>query len=213
MTDQKDDIEISYIPDDDNQGEEDKQTSGSHPHRSKTKRTASAQNLEEKLRNQDEIIKKVVKERDEFKDKYLRNLAEVDNFRKRMNKEKEDYYKFALGEFVLALLPIIDNLERALSHKNRKESEKSIISGVEIIYKQLIDLLKRHDIVEIDALKKPFDPNIHQALSKVEQEGIGEAKVVEVYQKGYTMHGKLLRPSLTKVAVPRTRKESESEEE
>lgn len=213
MTDKKDNIEISYVPDEDEHEDNDKNGHQPHPHRSRKKKAESEQNLEEILKNQDEIIKKVVKERDEFKDKYLRSLAEVDNFRKRVNREKEDYYKYALGDFVLALLPIFDNLERALNHKDRKNEEQSIISGVEIIYRQLIDLLKKHHIVEIDALGKPFDPNIHQALSKVEKEGIEEAMVIEVYQKGYTIHGKLLRPSLTKVAVPKTDRGSESREE
>jgi molecular chaperone GrpE len=212
MTDQKDNIEISYVPDEQDQEDENKKKQGQHTHKTKNKRTESSKKLEEKLKTQDEIIRRVVKERDEFKDKYLRNLAEVDNFRKRMNKEKEDYHKFALGEFVLALLPIIDNLERALNHKDKKESEQSIISGVEITFKQMIELLKKHNIVEIDALGKPFDPNIHQALSKVEKKNIEEAVVVEVYQKGYTLHGKLLRPSLTKVAVPQKKQESESKE-
>ena len=145
----------------------------------------------------------MVTERDEIKDKYLRNLAEVDNFRKRVKKEKEEYYQYALGEFLLSLLPIIDNLERALNSKNAAPDEKSILSGVEMIYKQLIDLLKKSNVEEIESLDQPFDPNYHQALSKIEQEDIDQPLVVEVYQKGYSYHNKLLRPSLTKVAIPK----------
>ncbi|MCK4836027.1 MAG: nucleotide exchange factor GrpE [Candidatus Aminicenantes bacterium] len=213
MSDQKDDIEITYVPDE-LDGEEDEKKIQSQPSKSEKskKKSALEKKLQEKLNNQDEIIKKVVKERDELKDKYLRNLAEVDNFRKRIKKEKEDYYKYAVGEFILNLLPVIDNLERALNHKNKPNNEQSIISGVEMIYKQLIELLKKHNIVEIDALKKPFDPNIHQALSKVEKKDIKESMVIEVYQKGYTFHAKLLRPSLTKVAVPHKSTGPESRE-
>jgi molecular chaperone GrpE len=133
-------------------------------------------------------------------------LAEMDNFRKRIRKEKDEYFKFALSEFLFALLPIIDNLERALSSKSSANSGKSLISGVEMIWKQMIDLLKKYQVKEIEALEKPFNPNFHQALSKEEREGIQEPVVVEIYQKGYTYQDKLLRPSLTKVAVPKTGK-------
>jgi molecular chaperone GrpE len=143
-------------------------------------------------------------------------LAEMDNFRKRIRKEKDEYFKFALSEFLFALLPIIDNLERALSSKSSANNGKSLISGVEMIWKQMINLLKKYQVKEIEALEKPFNPNFHQALSKEEREGIQEPVVVEIYQKGYTYQDKLLRPSLTKVAVPKTGEppdEPEAEEE
>lgn len=203
MTDQKDKINITYIPDKNHIDDDKKNTEAKSSHRERnSKKQHIPKKIQEQLKKQEEILKKVVKERDEIRDKYLRNLAEVDNFRKRIKKEKEEYFKYALGEFLLGLLPIIDNLERALNSKSTSPDEKSILSGVEMIYKQVMDLLKKCQVEEIEALNQPFDPNYHQALSKIEQEDIEESMVVEVYQKGYSYHNKLLRPSLTKVAIP-----------
>jgi molecular chaperone GrpE len=216
MTDQDDKIEISYVPDDDEQKHNADSPESDHFKNRKAKKENDNKKLHEKLKKQEEILKKVVNERDETKDKYLRVLAEMDNFRKRIRKEKDEYFKFALSEFLFALLPIIDNLERALSSKSSANSGKSLISGVEMIWKQMIDLLKKYQVKEIEALEKPFNPNFHQALSKEEREGIQEPVVVEIYQKGYTYQDKLLRPSLTKVAVPKTGEppdEPEAEEE
>ncbi len=216
MTDQDDKIEISYVPDDDEQKHNADSPESDHFKNRKAKKENDNKKLHEKLKKQEEILKKVVNERDETKDKYLRVLAEMDNFRKRIRKEKDEYFKFALSEFLFALLPIIDNLERALSSKSSANNGKSLISGVEMIWKQMINLLKKYQVKEIEALEKPFNPNFHQALSKEEREGIQEPVVVEIYQKGYTYQDKLLRPSLTKVAVPKTGKpfdEPETEEE
>jgi molecular chaperone GrpE len=204
MTDQKDDIEITYLPD---ENDIEKDSKGPEPKITQkdkvSKKPQVSKKIREQLKRQEDILKRVVKERDELKDKYLRNLAEIDNFRKRVKKEKEEYYQYALGEFILNLLPVIDNLERALNSKNAAPDEKSILSGVEMIYKQLIDLLKKSNVEEIESLNQPFDPNFHQALSKVEQVDLKQSLVVEVYQKGYRYFNKLLRPSLTKVAIPK----------
>lgn len=204
MTDQKDEIEITFLPDESGKDIDSKDRELKRSPKSKdSKKPQIPKKIREQLKKQEEILKRVVKERDELKDKYLRNLAEVDNFRKRVKKEKEDYYQYALGEFLLSLLPIIDNLERALNSKETAPDEKSILSGVEMIYKQLLDLLRKSNVEEIKSLNQPFDPNYHQALSKIEKEDLDEPLVVEVYQKGYRYHKKLLRPSLTKVAIPK----------
>jgi len=149
----------------------------------------------------EDTLKKTSAERDEFKDKYLRGLAEMDNFRKRMKKEKDEFQKYVLTEFFLDLLQVYDNLERALKAKTN-EQEKGVVSGVEMIRKQFLELLKKYQVFEIDALGKHFDPSFHEALSKEEREGVSQPVVIEVYQKGFTYNDKLLRPVLTKVAVP-----------
>jgi molecular chaperone GrpE len=153
------------------------------------------------MENYKKVCQKLVKERDAFKEKYLRGLAEIDNFRKRVKKEKEEYQKYALSDFFVDLLQVFDNLERALQ-ATQSEISESIVSGVEIIHKQFLELLKKYGVTEIDALNKKFDPNLHQALSKEEREGIEDPVVIKVYQKGFLYSGKLLRPALTKVAVP-----------
>ncbi len=146
-------------------------------------------------------LRRVAAERDEFKDKYLRGLAEMDNFRKRMKKERDEFQKYVLSEILLDLLQVYDNLERALKSRSG-EPEKGIVSGVEMIRKQFLDLLKKYQVLEIEALGRAFDPVFHEALSKEEREGLSGPVVIEVYQKGFTYQDKLLRPALTKVAMP-----------
>ncbi|MCP5108124.1 MAG: nucleotide exchange factor GrpE [bacterium] len=211
MTDQGDVVEISYVPDEEDVEHEvpDEPKSQKTTPAGKKKPTAGKK-LQKKLKELEDTVEKVNEEKEEFKDKYLRSLAEVDNFRKRVKKEKEEYQKYVLGDFLLGLLEVLDNLERALKAKTTAEKtgnstqmdEKSIISGVEMIHKQLLDLLKKNKVEEIDALGRTFDPNIHQALSKEEREGIPDPVILEVYQKGFIYNGKLLRPTLAKVAMP-----------
>jgi molecular chaperone GrpE len=203
---------IGYVPDDgeqDNEGEpadEKRADADSGP-----KKKIIAKKPHHKLHELEETLQKVAGERDALKDKYLRGLAEIDNFRKRVKKEKEEFQKYVLSEFLVDLLQIFDNLERALK-ATISENEKGIVAGVEIIRRQLLDLMKKYHVVEIDALGKPFDPAFHEALSKEERPGITQPLVVEIYQKGFTYYDKLLRPVMTKVAVP-SAKESDPETE
>ncbi len=196
------DIEIEFLPSDDDLGEgnagdgelaRQKKPPEKHPHHAK-KPASRVHELEE-------MLNRVIVERDEFKDKYLRQLAEMDNSRKRMKKEKEEYQRFVLADFLLEMLQVLDNLDRALKVK-ATEAELPVLSGVEITRKQFIELLRKFHVAEINALNRPFDPNLHQALAKEERAGVSEPLVVEVYQKGFLYHDKLLRPVLAKVAVP-----------
>jgi molecular chaperone GrpE len=234
MTEQEDRIEGSTTQgesddlhdDEDELQEDEEEMKETHPHKkTHSKKKISIKQLQKELKEKEALLEGLKEERDEYKDKFLRNLAEIDNFRKRVKKEKEDFQKYVLSEFLFDLLQVYDNLERALkartpSQKNGSvltllvsEDEKSIISGVQMIYKQFTDLLKRYNVVEIDALGKHFDPNVHQALSKEEREGITEPTVVEEYQKGFMYNDKLLKPTLVKVAIPKEKEEEEAEEE
>lgn len=201
MTDENKD-NVSYVPDENELDEaraqvpeDDGRADANHkkkdPHKKFHSRTPEIE----------DILNKTTAERDEFKDKYLRGLAEMDNFRKRIKKEKEEHQRYVLSEFFIDLLQIYDNLERALKAKTG-EHEKGIVSGVEMIRKQFLELLKKYQVKEIDALGQHFDPALHEALSKEEREGINKPVVIEVYQKGFIYNDKLLRPVLTKVAVP-----------
>jgi molecular chaperone GrpE len=193
---------IGYVPDDsDPESEEAKARAKDANEDPGQKKKSATKRSHHKAHEPEDALQKISAERDEFKDKYLRGLAEIDNFRKRMKKEKEEYQKYILNEFLLDLLQIFDNLERALKSKSL-ENEKGIVSGVEMIRRQFLDLLKKYQVVEIDALGKHFDPAFHEALSKEEREGISKAVVIEIYQKGFMYKDKLLRPALTKVAIP-----------
>ncbi|MGD2085803.1 MAG: nucleotide exchange factor GrpE [Candidatus Aminicenantes bacterium] len=234
MTEQEDRVEISISQgesddshdDEDTLHEDEDEKKKAHPaKKTSSKKRVSVKQLQKELKEKEDLLEEIEEERDEYKDKYLRNLAEIDNFRKRVKKEKEDYQRYVLSEFLLDLLQVYDNLERALKAKTPaqkdgsvltllvSEDEKSIISGVQMIYKQFSDLLKKYNVVEIDALGKHFDPNIHQALSKEEREGISEPTVIEEYQKGFMYNDKLLKPTLVKVAIPKEEEEEEEEAE
>jgi molecular chaperone GrpE len=193
---------VGYVPDEADQEKEGGQADEKKAHADlNPKKKNVAKKTFHKFHEIEETLQKVALERDELKDKYLRGLAEMDNFRKRVNKEKAEFQKYVLSEILLDLLQIYDNLERALKATSI-ENEKGIIGGVEIIRKQLLDLLKKYHVLEIDALGKSFDPIFHEALSKEEQAGITKPVVVEIYQKGFTYQDKLLRPVLVKVAIP-----------
>jgi len=213
MPDHKDpdQIEISYVPDEDEKAAESeslpKSRRGSGKGTAGLKQTIAE--LEEKIEKQKSIMDQVRTERDEFQDKYLRNLAEMDNFRKRVSKEKEDYQRFVLGEFLMGLLEIYDNFERALRAHTVDDSPKAIISGIQMIFKQLRELLRKYQVEELDPHDRAFDPNYHQALSREEREGINDPMVVEVYQKGFLYNDKLLRPALVRVAVPSREEDDE----
>ncbi|MEN8223393.1 MAG: nucleotide exchange factor GrpE [Acidobacteriota bacterium] len=194
-------LEIGYVPDEPEIGSDERvKKKPTEPKAGQKKKPHRKQTS--KFKSQEKAIEKLTKERDELKDKLLRNLAEIDNYRKRVQKEKEEYQKYVLGDFLKELLVISDNLERALKAKDGGSGENSIISGVEMIYKQFIEVLTKNGVTEIEAMNKPFDPNVHQALSKEESDLISGPTIVEIYQKGFMYNDKLLRPTMAKVAIP-----------
>ncbi|MCK5005074.1 MAG: nucleotide exchange factor GrpE [Candidatus Aminicenantes bacterium] len=194
-------LDISYVPDDPDFGQDERVQKKPIEKKVEHKKKAQVRKSTAKLKVQEKIIEKLTIERDEFKDKFLRNMAEIDNFRKRVKKEKEEHQKYALGDFLKELLVITDNLERALKVKNGESAENSIYSGVEMIYRQFMEILSKNGVMEIEAMNKPFDPNIHQALSKEEVDFVSGPTIVEVYQKGFMYNDKLLRPTLAKVGI------------
>jgi molecular chaperone GrpE len=134
----------------------------------------------------------------DWRDRYLRAVADFDNFRKRSEREKQDFFKYALADTVRDLLPILDNFDRALEHA---EEGDEFHRGVSMIYKQLFDVLKKHGLRVIDEANVRFDPNIHEGVVRVEDPSVPSHTVVEVLQKGYFLHDRLLRPAMVKVAV------------
>jgi molecular chaperone GrpE len=137
---------------------------------------------------------------DENWDKYLRQLAEFENFRKRSNAEKAGMYNNGVRDVVEKLLPVIDNFERAIASVPEYEREGGMFKGVEMIQKQFLEIMSAVGVEEIPAEGEPFDPNVHSAVMHVEQEGCDDNVVVEVFQKGYKLGDKIIRPSMVKVA-------------
>ena len=127
-------------------------------------------------------------------DKYLRVLAEYDNFRKRSQKERDSIYGDAYVDCIKNMLPIIDNLERILS----LEGDEQFMSGLKLIINQTHEALNKMGVHEIEC--KTFDPNLHNAVMHIEDEGYGESEIVEVFQKGYVYGEKVIRYAMVKVA-------------
>lgn len=130
----------------------------------------------------------------ETSDKYLRVLAEYDNFRKRSIKERDGIYGDAYVDCVKNMLPIIDNLERVLT----LEGDEKFMEGLKLIVNQTHDALNKMGVKEIEC--ETFDPNLHNAVMHIDDEGYGEGQIVEVFQKGYTYGDKVVRYAMVKVA-------------
>jgi molecular chaperone GrpE len=142
---------------------------------------------------------------DKLKDQLLRTLAELDNYRKRAEREREETAKFATTGFARELLTVADNLRRALEsvpedHEHPEKLLKSLMEGVEITEKELLFAFKKHGIEKIEPLGKPFDHHLHQAMFEVESPDQPPGTVVHVLQPGYQLSGRLLRPALVGVA-------------
>ncbi len=158
--------------------------------------------LKRKLRKKDAEIKRLKKDIENIKADYLRQVADKENIRKRFEREKSEYYDYALSEFLRELLEVLDNFERALESQD-EENGQSFREGVQMIYKQYRDLLLKQGVIPIDIEEKKFDPHLHQAFMTEESDEVDEPEVSEELQKGYKLHNRLLRPSLVKVMVPR----------
>jgi len=133
-----------------------------------------------------------------LQDRVLRTLADFENFRKRSEREKQVFFKYALAETIKDILPVIDNFDRALEHA---EEGDEFHKGVLLIYKQLVDLLQRHGLKPIEESGVHFDTNIHEAVVREEDTSVPNHTVTAILQKGYFLHDRLLRPALVKVAV------------
>ena len=142
---------------------------------------------------------------DKLKDQLLRTLAELENYRKRADREREDMAKFAITGFSRELLSVSDNLRRALEsvppeHEKPEELLNTLLEGVQITEKELLTAFKKHGIEKIEPLGQPFDHHLHQAMFEVEDPDKPAGTIVHVLQPGYTLNGRLLRPAMVGVA-------------
>ena len=146
-------------------------------------------------KGEEEEVKEEAKE-DDGNLRYLRLMADFQNYKKRAEKEKKDLYAYANENIMGDLLNVIDNFERALEH----DAGDGFKEGIEMIFKQLTDVLEKSGLAEIPALGEEFDPNVHSAVMTEETEDYESGKVSGVMQKGYTLNGKVIRPAMVKVA-------------
>lgn len=151
--------------------------------------------------SESELSEKLEKLQEEFeshKEQHLRVLAEYDNFRKRTQNEKTTLYNSAVADTVQAILPIADNIERALSQENA--SAEDMRKGVEMIETQIRSAFEKLQIREIGSVGEPFDPNFHNAVSHVEDDSLGENVIAAVFQKGYALGDRVVRHAMVQVA-------------
>jgi len=137
-------------------------------------------------------------ENDDLRNRYMRTLADFDNLRKRTEREKADFFRYATSAVLKDLLPILDNFDRAMEHS---QAADEFHKGMELIHKQLYDVLYKNGLRAIDEANVHFDPNIHEAVVREEDSSLPNYTVSAILQKGYFLHDRLLRPALVKVAV------------
>ena len=167
-----------------------------------SQKSEQTKELKNRLKKKETEIKQLKKKFQEIQEEFLRKAAEMENLRKRLEREKSDYYQYALSDHLKELLGVLDNFERAIESQDRGE-EKSLQKGVEMIYKQLYDLLLKQGVKKIEIEEGKYDPHLHQAFITEESDQVKELQVAEELQKGYTIHDRLLRPSLVKVYIPK----------
>ncbi len=156
----------------------------------------------------EDLTEEIMEETMDTKDKEIQTLteslqrlqADFNNYRRRMEKEKSEISTFANEKIMAELLPVMDNMERALQASSEEEKESGLYKGVELVLKQLEGTLNKFGLEGIEAVESEFDPNFHYAVAQEEVEDMDSNKVVEVFQKGYKLGNKVVRPAMVKVS-------------
>jgi len=164
----------------------------------KKKRKSTVEDLKKRLEDQKHLAQ------DNY-EKFLRAYADLENYKKRVEKERADTLKYGNEELMRDLLPFIDNLERAIEHATSETNNnpQALIEGVQLTLKDLRTALEKHGLKAIESVGKPFDPSLHEAMMQVESEAHDPQIVVEEFQKGYLIRDRLLRPARVSVAATR----------
>lgn len=145
-------------------------------------------------------IEEIQKSAQENFDLYLRSQAEMENIKKRFQKEKEDLIKYSNESLIKQLLHVVDSLEKAISHSQDENSVNALREGLELTLKGLLDVLKKAGVERVEALGETFDPNYHEAVLEQEDENLGPGKIVQEFQKGYVLNNRLIRPAMVIVS-------------
>lgn len=159
-----------------------------------------AEELENEGKESKEVVKesnKIKQELEETTDRLKRIMAEFENYKKRSNKEREALYNSLLADIIASFLPVIDNLEKAVQAKTEDEGYKQ---GIELVLKQFVDVLTKFGVEEIKTVGETFDPEIHEAVSSIQDETKGEKEIVQEFRKGYKIGTKVIRHAMVVVA-------------
>ncbi|MCX7816525.1 MAG: nucleotide exchange factor GrpE [Syntrophales bacterium] len=160
-----------------------------------------------------EKLKQKEKEAAENYDKYLRALADLENYKKRSAREKAEVIKFGQENLIRDMLPVLDSLDRAIEQSEKTENFAAFKEGLKMVRSQMMSCLAKYGVEPIDCLNCYFDPNYHEALAQVESEHHEENEIVEEYQKGYLLNGRLLRPAKVAICKKRSSNNGACEEE
>ena len=161
--------------------------------------TSDQASLEDQLKEAQAKVADLEAKLEETENRYLRLQADFDNSRRRARLDLESSEKYRAQKLITDLLPAIDNFERALKMESDHEQVKSVLQGMEMVYRSILEALKNEGVEQIQAVGKEFDPNFHQAVMQVEVEGFESNMVVEEFQKGYILKDRVIRPSMVKV--------------
>jgi molecular chaperone GrpE len=153
--------------------------------------------------SEDSELGRLAQELADMKDRYLRTVAEMDNMRKRLEREKADFIKFSNESILKDMIPVLDSLDKAVpGEQGLDPAVKSYREGVLMVQKQFLQTLAKHGLEPVEARDKPFDPNFHQAIQRIESGDVTTETVAAEFAKGYVLNGRLLRPSMVSVKVP-----------
>jgi len=161
------------------------------------------------IKDMERKIESLKKEAKENHDRMLRMAAEFENYKKRATREMNDFRKFANENFVKAMLPVVDNLDRAIeSSSNDKNANNSVVEGVSMTLKEILKVFEEFNVKPFESLGKPFDPNFHQAVMQEQGETYPDNTVIKELQKGYMIHDRLLRPAMVVVSKKKAEHEN-----
>lgn len=175
--------------------------------REDTPQTEKEKELIERVGALGEDLKKNEEHIRELEDRLLRGRAELENFRKRLNKEMQEALKYAIEPFLKELLPSIDNLERALDAAKSSHNVEALVEGVTLTLNEIRKILAKHGIKEVESLGRSFDPRVHEALERLETDEVPSGHISKEYQKGYLLHDRLIRPAKVAVSVNKVSEE------
>lgn len=161
----------------------------------KEKKSNKDTNVDEVIEDSDDLV-----ESEELRNQLIRLQADFSNYKKRMEKEREGYIDLGVKKLALDILPVIDNLERALKSIEEYANDDEIFKGINLIDDQLLEVLSKNNITEIKANGEKFDPNLHHAVAMVDSEDLESDMIVDVLQKGYQINESVLRPSMVRVS-------------
>jgi molecular chaperone GrpE len=159
------------------------------------------EHLKEQVDHYKSLSEQLQKQVEETHQQYLRSLADLDNYRRRARKDKEDALKYAVVPLLEVLLPILDNFERALEAADQNDNSQVLLEGIEMVYRQFLNALSQSGLTMIEAEGKPFDPYQHNAVMQVEVDGVESGIVVEELQTGYKYHDRVIRPTMVKISI------------